>query len=376
MSFDFRAMVYFSRAEQRPPLEAFFFNIKEKVNLYEQHSIITTDLYRKEYRDINDGLSTKYQLFHEEANKRYKELMEMEEYDDYARHESNLDEVQRSWAEEIERLATQFSQMADNFNKASLVVLYGLLESELRNLCELLKAEFEKRIGLEHLNEKNYLESILSYLELVIEIPVQDIQSFVSRFRDVQYLRNRIVHNGAEFPKFEANKDLERIIRESKKHLVLIDATRATHVALRIQRVEYVLGYYDLLISFFGKLLWLLDKKTGYQLLKRRISFLFGFSAPKKSTIEVNIEAIEDIKKGKLIRCKINFKHKNQKSTVLNGCIMLTTNPKDKLHIIDQTEPKAPRLQRLLEYLNHFPEILIHDTFAFFYLHEVHMRLK
>jgi len=363
MNWDLGAIHYFATESIKfSPLELFFDDIKEKTALNEQHLFTTMNLYKKEFHEVKDKLTQEYKAAMATAKATYNKILEETGDERFASHDSGMDEIPEHFDHREEVIKKRFLELISYFNKSSLVLFYSLLESELRHLCNLLYTIFGKRITLEHLNNNDYLSSIISYLDLVIEIDVADLDGYISKFKEIQYIRNRFVHEGGEFLRERENKQLHQILNKNKDLLKLTDSSNPGYQTLRVQKIKYIIEYYDLLKYFFNDLLWLVEKKRNYSIIVGRLRFLFGFIS---ENVIVRINGIMPTKKGKQITCEIESEEEG-KSFRLNCKITMVQSKKDEFKPIDQTDNSIPNLDRMLKYLEYHPEIITKGALGIF----------
>ena len=116
---------------------------------------------------------------------------------DHASHISGMDSLYYNAQSQDESINQRFEALYHYFTKSSLAQAYALLESELRSFCNHLQSSLGYKIGLEHLKQKDYLQSMSNYLELVADLEMAALKQY---FSQIQFLRNKIMHNGGEFP--------------------------------------------------------------------------------------------------------------------------------------------------------------------------------
>lgn len=212
---DFGLHWYFFLERKTSPAEKAFKSVIDRLKLYEQHTTSTTTLYRREFTEAKKQIDIDEKAAVVAAKQRYNDILggsERHEDHDWAMHVSGLDELDHHYYTVRESQAERFVEMADFFNKSSLVSLYGLLETDLRRLCFMLQTVFNKKIGVDMLSDRNYLQAFLEYFEFVIELPITQLEPHIVKLKELQQLRNRIVHDGALFSKKQKDKRLEDMV--------------------------------------------------------------------------------------------------------------------------------------------------------------------
>jgi hypothetical protein len=228
----------------------------------------------------------------------------------------------------------------------------------LRRLCGLLKTTFGKRLSLQDIESKDYLQSMINYLEKVLEIELGPCQPNLTRIKQVQFLRNKIMHAAAEFPLGD-QPVLDQLIKDSKGNLYLQHFDPLTYRILKIRKIDYVYQQYDLLLDFIHELLWCIDNKLKHALIQENLLLLFRFLDPK---VKVTISEVAVIKKGR----KISFTIAKGRQTILNGTLSLQAAKKDSVQFINHV-PDNDRLKRLFKYLTEEPQTFLDDFLQPFY---------
>ena len=337
MDFDFGFSMYFLDPPKLEPLERFFVQVQGKISIYQKHAETTIGLYHTEATDKLKELKTEHEKVAGEANIAYKkhfEEIEGSEDDkhDWASHASKASEIDHHYASADEEMKADFTEMADHFNKSSLVTLYALLETELRRLCGHLHNSFKLKFTVERFEKTDYLKSMMEYIALVADIDIAPVESKMNKLQELQYLRNRIMHNGAEFS-LEKNEWLDDLVKNSDGGLFWETVDEEQIRILRI-RSKFISPYYSIISDFFFDLFKSLNVKLGFDSLSERMSFLFGFLSK-----EINVKYLSqrDIANGKQFVFSIesnDFENLFQFNLKMS---IATANP-DQLIIINQLD--------------------------------------
>lgn len=375
MSIDFGFISHFFDSETKmSALQKFNIAVHRKIAIYRINSKKTRELYKKEFLEIDAKNRKDFSEANGQAAIKYKEVFAEIEGDEhlkhsYADHESGYREIGIHYELTEEALKMDFMEMADNFNKSSLIVQYALLESELRRLCGLLKDILKKRIALSDIEAGDYLNSIYNYLDKVIEIEMDSILPFQNKFKDIQYIRNRIVHNGGEFS-LEANDTLDQFV-ESHKGSVKLEVLKHENIRiLRMPKNDVVSQFYDLTHDFFGELFWVIERKRSYVTLIERITFLFAFLSGKTCVklIESNI-----VNKGR----QFVFKIDTNDGTIadFNCKLTIRSAKKSAVSLINQLD-KHEMIDRLVDQLSNHNSVVMEDVLQGFYRPDLSVEIE
>jgi len=250
---------------------------------------------------------------------------------------------------------------------------YSMLESQFRRYCELLKDITGQKLAIDDLEQSNYLLSMFNYLNKVIGLPMKTLEKYKLIFKELQFLRNKIMHNGAEFPN-KKNKELQAIIDKSDKLLVLEkEGTPSTdwdaedmispYYVLRVKKIEYLHLYFEAINAFFIELFWLSDALLLHQPIAERIKHVAGFLS---KDVSVNDTTITEVAKGKNIRATIVSNNKETPFT-LNISITVIKAPKASFQVTNQYE-NFEKLTRLTDYIRWQPKIIINEILQGFFM--------
>lgn len=356
MLFDFGLATHFHDAPTLTPFELLIQGIFTKTHLHERHLNRTIQLYRNEYRQNLAELRVVQEQALSVARTKYDEIIkssgDTEENHYYADHDSGWSDITSHFAEQEEYLQKEMLNLVDYFNKSALVVAYSLFESSFRDVCLTLQEAFKKRIGLKHMISANYLKSMLEYLDLVLEVDVTSLTPHISKIEHLQFLRNRIVHEGGIIALDKADeKLLKQIISQSGKSVALENDEHSNLHSIRIKKVQYIISYYQLIRTFFRDALYLIDLSTDHSLLRARIKHLFGFvSADLSVTIKSVMHGVDYAK----VAFELHFPDKSIRHIV--GCNMNIKKSKEpKIAATNQLDNSTEELDRVIKYLETYP---------------------
>ncbi|WP_107827134.1 hypothetical protein ABZR88_16825 [Mucilaginibacter yixingensis] len=361
--FDISVLMYLMDRGGGSDLLHFFKELINKIQIQRRHAETTTDLYRREYVTRLSELREKRETAHAEAKKIYDEVYAATDGDEnekwsQAIMEADPNGVDNHFNLEEVTLEMTYKEMADHFNKSSFVIVYALLENELRRLCGILKTEFGKRLSLQDIESKDYLQSMINYLDKVLEIELNVCQPYLTKIKQVQFLRNKIMHAAGEFP-LNDQPLLDQLIKDSHGNLYLQHYEPLPYRLLKIKKVEYVYQQYDLLLDFIHELLWCLDTKLQHALIREKLLLLFHFLDEQADVV---ITQLKPVKKGR----EVSFSVVKGNDTILDGTLTLTTAKKDSLHLNNQLADHY-LLGRLMAYLDENQQSFFDDFLQPFY---------
>jgi hypothetical protein len=271
-----------------------------------------------------------------EGNKKYKEVFDKEEIEDdslghsFAMHESGLDYIDHYFEIEKEDIKSRYLDFYDLYSKSLLIGIYSLIESKFKEICDVSAESFEKEMKYEHLDRRDYFQSTINYLKYVIQIPTKTIEAHISQLKNIQYIRNRIVHSESNFSEAKETT-IETILNQYKGELKLENDT------LIITKSTFIFGLFELIKELSEELIWLIDERNDYCILKKGLDYWF-----KILDRNIFIKNITTIKKGKGKRV-IEFQLSSRKRAIpkINCKITLSRAAQNTLEIIDQTDNKT-----------------------------------
>lgn len=183
------------------------------------------------------------------------------------------------------------------------------------------------------------LKSSFKYLELVIDLPIKTIEPIAGKIQHIQYIRNRIVHNGAEFS-YEKNESLEQVVNALSDMILFQEVVVGKTRVLKLFNTEIVMRSYHIMRDLFINLFWQIDKKYGYPILTDRLNILF--QNPPGGTIKIT--DIKSIKAGRQINAEVippgGIKYQCK--------ISMTSGKMNKTEVFNQIED-SKEIKRILE---------------------------
>jgi len=334
-------------------IESFFAGTKSRINMHIKHIETTKSLYQKQLKEALLTLEKSFEIPRIEANERYKKLIaengddELERYS--AHDESGLLDIDNELSMRNYELHEKYEELSTIFFDASLIQACSLLEKELKDLCNLLQTETHQQIALEDFASRDYIGGCFKYLRLVIKLDMKKLDPYVNKIRDLQFLRNKLVHDRGEFLKTdEKNKEnlkiVKSIINSSGGRLELIDEEK--YQQIKITQASYILDYYYIFLDFFQITLYLVEEKLDYALLKEKLQRLIS-STKRQAVFEVE----SFMPKGKNIEIltKISFSGRSMPKGI--KLELKLTNRKKKSVFCSYRGPKNKILEELAKNL-------------------------
>ena len=322
---------YINNKREIEVLEKSFLDIKNQLDLYEKQHSNTIKSYLKSRQEELDALEKRYVKVEKEAQKRYDEALGTENPDDqnniaYATHISGIDYLIHNKYEEIDEIKIKYSNFLDLFSKSTLIALYSLNENFLSRICDIASLTFNQKIKVSHFNSRDYLKASFDYLELVIDIPKEPFESYISKLKEIQSIRNKIIHAGSQI----SDTSILKLIKTYSHSFHYSDENQF----LRITSPKFTEDFFNLLKNLYEELLWLLEERQNNNTLKRIFENWFGLIEGKISITE--IKSTKNSGETRTIQFKI--KSDNDKIPELNGKLTLTRSKGYIREILNQTE--------------------------------------
>lgn len=116
------------------------------------------------------------------------------------------------------------------------------------------------------------------------------LKTYISKLKDIQFLRNGIVHNASIFSKISK---VSNIVKKYKQSL----GFDIENNSLRIINSKFIKDFILLLKNFYEQLFWLLDIRQESIIIKNGLSHWFGFIDNKISINSIKIEKTTETEK-------------------------------------------------------------------------------
>ncbi|HVW97053.1 MAG TPA: hypothetical protein VHA56_13870 [Mucilaginibacter sp.] len=366
---DFDLISRYLYGKPQSDFDALLQHLEELIDTFERNAKATSALYAQSYLEQREKVKEIFKDNWGVAAKIYEEAYEEIAGDEsqkaeWAFYKADYGELQRSEQIAEEMVDRNHREMIDHYNKSATTMLYSILEGQFRRFSELLRLMGGHLLSVEDLAQRDYIDGTYKYLEKVIGIDTTLIKPYKEKLQPLQRLRNKIMHNNAEFPDVEAT-ELNKIVEDSNGMLDWEkeedeyanwdeeDNVRRYYV-LRIKNIEYLKLYYKHIREFFNELFWLADAHFNHQPIAERLKYAAGFVG---RNIRVENTSITNVNKGRKIKATVINDDKEQPHT-FEFVITVTRASKNTFSIINQV-PEAPRLDRLTDYIKKNPRIIL-----------------
>ncbi|UAB82826.1 hypothetical protein INR75_11325 [Zunongwangia sp. SCSIO 43204] len=317
---------YISTNRQINPFEKKIEELIDRLELYKKQFNLTSKSYLKEWSNEKEELNENIKEQKIKAEKLYKEIYDSVVGEEYAQsialQNSGLEDIDYHEYERKEEIDSKYKDFLDFYAKSILTSLYSLNESKLNEICIVGSEVFEKKIKPHHFNERDYLKSSLTYLELVLEISTESLDPYFSKLKEIQFIRNKIVHEDSKFQDEKINE-----IASKYSSLQLEKSTGY----LKIIKSDFIELVFDLISDFYEELVWLFEKKQNYQVTKNGLKYWFGVLDKE---IEIEKLQFDEIKKGKRFEFELNSK----KFGLFNVKLTIKKSSKPTNSIINQRD--------------------------------------
>lgn len=329
---EFAVTLYYINNERKIEiLEKSFLDIKEQIALYEKQHSNTINSYLKNRQEELDNLEKRYLKVEEDAQKRYVETLGTENPEDqnniaYAMHISGIDYLFHKKNEEIEKIKQKYADFLDLFSKSTMIALYSLNENFLNKICDISSKSFNQKIKVSHFNSRDYLKASFDYLELVVDIPKEPFERYISKLKEIQSIRNNIIHAGSQI----TDASILKLVKSYSHSFHYTEETQF----LRITSPKFTNNFFTLIKNLYEEILWQLEERQSYKTLKSIFENWFGIIEGKIITTEIN--SIKNSEKTRTIDFKMESN--NEKVSKLSGKLTLTRSKGYVVEIIDQTE--------------------------------------
>lgn len=330
-------------------------NIKVVINNYQ---IIIAN-YTKEY---NENLDLKEKLFKDELPK-YEKLFQ-EEYkaatgnhidkNSIAAHLSGIDKFTKKHQWNKVYLKTKYEEFYDLTSKSTLINLYAILETSLKDICEILQSEYSKRISMDQLKRDGYLQNTINYLDLIIELNMTSINSVISSLKPYQFMRNKIVHGLAEF---KTIKDIKDLVLANNDCLKL--QTYGGTSKIIIYSNKFIDDFEILIKELYYEIIMALENKNTFQFAKRGVHHCFQIL---DKNIKLDSFTCEKLTKRKN---QIQLKLKSRKKYInkVQCKITLTESAKRSVNVVCQVNSK--QIQEFCNFISERNEMFYRFIFKY-----------
>ncbi|HEY5371531.1 MAG TPA: hypothetical protein VIJ75_21305 [Hanamia sp.] len=143
------------------------------------------------------------------------------------------------------------------FRLSTFIGLFALFENRLIRMCKKIHERKQYRIKIDDLNGDNIIEKIYRYLKLVVNIELNDLNTYWEKIRDLQKLRNRFVHNNSNIITDTTKKLKEQKLYSIIKKFPLLEVT--DYGIIFISDDDFLLDFIQLQKDYISKLIDKID---------------------------------------------------------------------------------------------------------------------
>ena len=362
---DLGGVIYYMREDHLTPVDLYFRELNNKLVIYEYQTEITERLYKNELAASHLRLKKAFDENMETAKVKYDRVFEETAGSDtdrhaLAAHESDWNYLCDKNAADQEYLDLRYAEMADNFYKSDIMVLFTVLESELKRLCKTWQTQVQNSVGLADLGSRDYISASWNYITNVMNLDMSVLQIHQNKLTDLQNLRNRQVHDGGYvYPEWV--NQMKKVVNSSGKAVILKPESEG--LLIWIRNVSNINSWYQNIRSFFEDLFWEIDRTQNYVLLKKRLQYLLGATYR-----QINIDQLIVIKTGKKRELRLVLEIKDAGKADKFDCqILLKTGLEEKVTLLNQVVDNEDLL-RLEKLLANNADIIFKRAFAGFLL--------
>lgn len=157
----------------------------------------------------------------------------------------------------------------DGHSKAAFIMMYSSIEYFLIRLCNILKNRLFRKLDIEDLSGKGYINSCFLYFEKVVEI-AYDTKEY-DMFKRFQLIRNTIIHNNSS----TTGKDIETItsIIHTYKSSITIEEDR-----FQFKDTEIVIAFFENVKRLLASLELNIEKTFNFECLLYKLKHDVGYS--------------------------------------------------------------------------------------------------
>lgn len=163
--------------------------------------------------NINMGLNSFKNYINELENFLSSQHRELEE--EYKQHTKNMDSEEAQYIYEYQ-YDDQFHYIREEFpnilHKSFIVSIYSFLEQELNNICLHIEKNSSFKVPNQELRNENGIFNSYKFLKEVANVNVKPVSSEWEKIKQINKIRNHIVHNGNDIlDRYMNPKSIEEI---------------------------------------------------------------------------------------------------------------------------------------------------------------------
>lgn len=363
----------FENDHNRSKLDKFYKRLNIELTSYIDHLVKSSEGYNNQEKKLSDELMLNYpnyaeldaeyhRLFNE-----YEKTLGGQAASQIAAHESGVDQVDQELSYAREDIFNTFQYIRDTFFKSSLIYLYSVLESHLREICTILKDDNAVLLDISDLSNRNYLETCFIYLSKVIGLNLENLDTYRNTLKDFQNLRNTLVHDFGIITPNKKNQIHKTL--ESYKGIELIEGK------IQINNYSILITFLRSIIMLFQDLYWVIDLKSNYLKLNENLNNALQFLTKNLSIQITSVEYAKGLTDAKFRNKIVHLDILNrEKKPIAQAKILINTHKtKSSFRIRIESPIYIPKTyshkyNRLVKRLKEEPYTVISDIFQNFYL--------
>lgn len=334
-------------------LEPLFIELRNDLHIYLKQYELTLKSYLKEWKIEEKKAIDDYTENKIIAEKVYQDTLGEHRDEDsisYAMHVSGINHIDEHHHLMKDRIDQEYKNFLDLYSKSTLISLYSLNESKLNSITNLLSSLHMKKVKLSHFGSRDYLQVIFSYLELVIELKMDKLLPYQSKLKEVQQLRNSIVHNASILKDSEIK--IGQKIARSKAASININSSGF----LKITGKSYILDVFNILQNFYTELLWCIDLKQNSVILKNNLQYWIGMM-DRDAVIE-NLKINNTTKE-----IKVSFDTKTSQPKIPDFKCKISLKPSSLQNVKYLNQTDNPEIEEFCKYEKELGGRFIMDVF-------------
>ena len=327
---------YATNKKLKNEIEDLFVKFNDEIEVYNEQYKLTLKSYISAWKNEITLLKANYEKERVKRKEIYNENISEDGDDQYALHISGLEYQDHEYYENENNIKDKYENYLDLYSKSILVALYSLNEIFLNKICDASSKRFVKKIKLSDFNSRDYLTTPVNYLNLVIGLNADNLKKHESKLKDIQFLRNKIIHAGSVIEE----KKINEIVKKQRDKLEYDKLDEE----LKIKKSKFIKEFIYLLRNFHEEIFWMLEEKQGNQISKNCLKYFFGLI--DKNILITNLKQIKASNKKVTIEFQISSRKRNFKKC--NGRLIVLKSKHDVAEFLNQTDNEA--FQKLSDY--------------------------
>jgi len=296
-----------------------FTDLTNKIEIYKKQYQLTIKSYLEEKKTEIEKAKENHSKRINIADKVYSKLTTENPIDEntklYAENKAQYDYINHNYSETLENIDIKYDNFLDLFTKSLIIALYSLNESKLNDIINVASDVFKKDIKPSHFDNRDYLNSSIIYLDLVIGIDKTVLEKYVTFFKEVQFIRNKIIHSESKTTEIKTAKEIVKKHNESLKF-------ESESNFIKIISSKFLKDFITNLLEFYHNLIIEIDRTQNFRIIKNGLKywlapldkniFITKIKFNKISTQEKIISFTVSSRKKDIpkFQCKINMKKK------------------------------------------------------------------